>query len=65
MPDIGGGAPGDFQVELPDFGASQDGDYLQVLRNQGMTAKERLEIMIDYDEERAVQVLRRWLNEAA
>lgn len=65
LPDISGAAPGDFQADLPDFGAADNGDYLQVLRNQGMSAKERLEIMIDYDEERAVQVLRRWLNEAA
>ena len=65
LPDISGAAPGGFQADLPDFGASENGDYLQVLRNQGMSAKERLEIMIDYDEERAVQVLRRWLNEAA
>ena len=51
---------------LPDLqAANEDGDYLQVLRNQGMTPKERLEIMVDYDEERTIQVLRRWLNEAA
>lgn len=65
LPDQGRTAAGDLQTALSGSGAAESGDYLQVLRNQGMSAKERLEVMIDYDEERAVQVLRRWLNEAA
>ncbi|MFP1633699.1 flagellar basal-body MS-ring/collar protein FliF [Zhengella sp. ZM62] len=65
LPDQGRAAPGGLQSALSGPGAADSGDYLQVLRNQGMSAKERLEVMIDYDEERAVQVLRRWLNEAA
>lgn len=65
MPEAGRAAPGDALSGPSVQGLPDGGDYLQVLRNQGMSAKERLEVILDYDEERAVQVLRRWLNEAA